>query len=174
MKYFWVLVLLVFFGCSQKNPRLKIVQESIKVYQNVSNGEDRFGVDAKDKTTVFGEKSFKDSRFCQIYFTFDSYKITSDMYSCIDKYVKFLKKNPNYLTLEGNCDERGSKQYNYNLGLKRAKSVKDVMINSGINPQLIKVISYGKSNPICTLKNQTCYNKNRRVDFVLLQNHQKN
>ena len=72
------------------------------------------------------------------------------------------------LKLEGNCDEWGSDEYNFALGLKRANAVKDELLNNGVASERITLVSYGSSNPVCTEKTQECWSKNRRVDFKLL------
>ena len=73
------------------------------------------------------------------------------------------------IKLEGNCDEWGTDEYNYALGLKRAKSVKDTLVAHGVSESNLKLISYGESNPTCTEKNEACWSKNRRVEFKINQ-----
>ena len=70
--------------------------------------------------------------------------------------------------LEGNSDEWGSDEYNYALGLKRAKAAKDALVADGIDASKIVLVSFGESNPICTQKNTACWKMNRRVDYRLL------
>jgi len=72
------------------------------------------------------------------------------------------------IKLEGNCDEWGTDEYNYALGLKRAKTAKDALVADGVDAQKIIMVSFGESNPICTQKNTTCWKMNRRVDYRLL------
>ena len=72
------------------------------------------------------------------------------------------------IKLEGNCDEWGTDEYNYALGLKRAKSAKDALIADGIDENKIMLISFGESNPLCNDKNSKCWKMNRRVDYRLL------
>ncbi len=72
------------------------------------------------------------------------------------------------IKLEGDCDESGSDEYNYALGLKRAISVKNDLINRGINADRIVTFSYGESNPICKEHTAECFSKNRRTDYFLL------
>ena len=72
------------------------------------------------------------------------------------------------IKLEGNCDELGSDEYNYALGLKRTGSVKSDLINKGINADRIIAISYGESNPLCKEQTTECWTKNRRVDHYLV------
>ena len=70
--------------------------------------------------------------------------------------------------LEGNCDEWGTDEYNYALGLKRANTVKKDLIRNGISSDRIVTVSYGESNPVCSDKNAKCWKMNRRVDYKLL------
>jgi len=108
-----------------------------------------------------------------IHFGFDKYKISDEMIpvsnenvSKINKVID-LKKNLK-VKLEGNCDEWGTDEYNYALGLKRTKSVKNELIKNGIASDNIVVVSYGESNPICTKQTAKCWKQNRRVDYKLL------
>ena len=113
-----------------------------------------------------------ESRLSPIYFGFDQYKLA-------DTDIETLRANAEIanaseeaqkysIKLEGNCDEWGSDEYNFALGLKRANAVKDELINDGIDSERITLVSYGSSNPVCTEKTQECWSKNRRVDFKLL------
>ncbi|MDU5325453.1 OmpA family protein, partial [Campylobacter ureolyticus] len=67
--------------------------------------------------------------------------------------------------VEGNCDEWGTDEYNYALGLKRAKSVKDALVANGVRADRISVVSYGESNPVCKDKSKSCDAQNRRDEF---------
>ncbi len=70
--------------------------------------------------------------------------------------------------IEGNCDDRGSTEYNLSLGEHRADSAKQALIRNGIGADAIKTISYGKEKPQCTEANEDCWQKNRRDHFTLL------
>ena len=72
------------------------------------------------------------------------------------------------ITIEGNCDEWGSDEYNFALGLKRTKAAKDSLVAEGVDATRISMVSYGESNPVCVEKTQECWAKNRRDDFKLL------
>ncbi len=75
----------------------------------------------------------------------------------------------NYMIkIEGNCDEWGSDEYNFALGLKRTSSVKKALVSQGVDEKRITMVSYGESNPVCAEKSRDCWAKNRRVDFKLL------
>lgn len=108
-----------------------------------------------------------------IHFDFDKYNLTEEMRAiATNNAEKITKISENYtslkIKLEGNCDEWGTDEYNYALGLKRAKSVKEALIADGVDEERILMVSYGESNPVCTAKNVTCWKKNRRVDYRLL------
>jgi len=73
------------------------------------------------------------------------------------------------IKIEGNSDEWGTDEYNYALGLKRAKAVKDSLVMDGIAAQGISVVSFGESNPVCSEKNSACWQKNRRSEHKLVK-----
>jgi len=108
-----------------------------------------------------------------VHFAFDKYNLTDDMreiatsnYSKIDESAQAYSDLK--IKLEGNCDEWGTDEYNYALGLKRAKVTKDALVADGIDEKSIIMVSFGESNPICTQKNSSCWKMNRRVDYRLL------
>ena len=67
------------------------------------------------------------------------------------------------LLIEGNCDERGSEEYNMALGDRRAKAADEFLASMGVPSAQLEVISYGKDRPVCTDKNEDCWQKNRRA-----------
>ena len=108
-----------------------------------------------------------------IHFAFDKFNLTDKMrvitkenYKIIDSVI--AKKPSVKIKLEGNCDEWGTDEYNYALGLKRAKTVKDALVSDGIDSSKIVLVSFGESNPLCTEKSENCWKKNRRTDYKLL------
>lgn len=110
------------------------------------------------------------SEYATVYFAFDKFNILANMQEKISNAVTASKKFPAdfNIKLEGNCDEWGSDEYNFALGLKRADAVKKSLIAEGIDANRISMVSYGENNPVCTDKTKECWAKNRRVDFKLL------
>jgi peptidoglycan-associated lipoprotein len=108
-----------------------------------------------------------------VYFGVDQYAITSDKLSIISHDAALIRAdiaNGAKLKIEGHCDATGSDEYNYALGLRRAKAAKDAMVLNGINSNSITLVSMGESAPACTSSTSAdCYAKNRRVEFKLFQ-----
>jgi peptidoglycan-associated lipoprotein len=73
------------------------------------------------------------------------------------------------MTLEGNADERGSRQYNLGLGERRGNAVMGAVHGSGGPSAQMTVVSYGEERPVCTESNEDCWSKNRRVQIVYIQ-----
>jgi peptidoglycan-associated lipoprotein len=102
-----------------------------------------------------------------IYFDFDKSFIRDDARSVMKANAEWLKANPKVkIKIEGNCDERGTKEYNQALGQRRATSAKKYLTDLGIAARRISLISYGKEKPICAEQNEECWQKNRRDDFA--------
>jgi peptidoglycan-associated lipoprotein len=102
-----------------------------------------------------------------IYFDFDRSFIRDDAKSVMKANAEWLKANPKVkVKIEGNCDERGTKEYNQALGQRRATSAKKYLTDLGISGRRISLISYGKEKPICSEQNEECWQKNRRDEFA--------
>ena len=104
-----------------------------------------------------------------IYFAFDSYDLTDQARMTLSQNAQWLKQNTNLkIRVEGNCDERGTVEYNLALGEKRANVVKDYYISLGISANRIQTISYGKERPVDPSHTEDAWAKNRRSDTVKL------
>jgi peptidoglycan-associated lipoprotein len=102
-----------------------------------------------------------------IYFDFDKSFVRSDAQGVMKANADWLKANPNVkVRIEGNCDERGTKEYNQALGQRRAASAKKYLTDLGISAKRISLISYGKEKPVCSESTEGCWQKNRRDDFA--------
>jgi peptidoglycan-associated lipoprotein len=103
-----------------------------------------------------------------IYFDFDKSEIKAEAKAILEKKAAWLRANPSYkVKIEGNCDERGTVDYNLALGDRRAKAAQKYLNALGISMDRMSTISYGKEKPICTEKNEKCWSKNRRDDTKL-------
>jgi peptidoglycan-associated lipoprotein len=108
-----------------------------------------------------------DANLKAIYFDFDKYNIRPDDAKTLDGDAAWLKANADNLVLiEGHCDERGTNEYNLALGERRAKAAMNYLVAQGVQASRITIISYGKERPVCTEKNEACWSKNRRDNFL--------
>jgi peptidoglycan-associated lipoprotein len=105
-----------------------------------------------------------------IYFDYDKADIKPDQVSTLQGDAGWLKANPNVrFTIDGNCDERGSEEYNLGLGDRRANAVKEYLISQGVAANRIMTISYGEERPICRQETEECFAMNRRAAFTMNQ-----
>lgn len=103
-----------------------------------------------------------------IYFDFDKSNLKMDAQEILKRKAVYLKANPNdSLLIEGNCDERGTNEYNLALGDRRANSAKKFLVNLGIAESRIKTISYGEERPLDPGHNEAAWAKNRNCQFRL-------
>jgi peptidoglycan-associated lipoprotein len=101
-----------------------------------------------------------------IYFEFDKSALRPDALDALTSSTAWLKENADALVLiEGNCDERGTAEYNLALGDRRAKSAMDYLEANGIAKERLSTVSYGKERPVCMERSEECMNQNRRADF---------
>ena len=164
-----VAALLLFSGCSQKDPS---IDGSQTVEVNDPSATSNASGMGESGTADSNEKSLSglEGRLQSITFDFDKFNIKSDMQNNlkVNATLSNAAASAYNVKLEGNCDEWGSDEYNYALGLKRAKSAKDAMIAEGVDAARITMVSFGESNPSCSAQTQACWAQNRRVDFKLL------
>ena len=180
--------LFIMTGCS-KQPNLENAQNQAQTTQTSETGANAAkaseSVNTQNATvqeeniapmTVTVSKSQNNQEFAKklasvvIYFDFDKYNIRKDQWPKVEKLADMIKNNPSNYTvrIEGNCDEWGTEEYNYALGLKRANSVKNALIKLGVDPKKLTVISYGELNPVCTAHTKWCWKLNRRDNFTYL------
>ena len=99
----------------------------------------------------------------RVFFGYDSSDLDSDALELLQDQVAWLKQNSDVsVTIEGHCDERGTREYNLALGEKRAQAVKNYLIGLGINPDRVSTISYGKERPAVVGSNDGAWAQNRR------------
>lgn len=102
-----------------------------------------------------------------IYYDFDKSNIKDEYRPLVKAHAGYLADHRSaQVTIQGNCDERGSREYNLALGQRRADSVKKAMTVLGDAPSQIGTVSYGKEKPKCTGHNESCWSENRRSDIV--------
>lgn len=103
-----------------------------------------------------------------VFFAYDSFAISEEGRQSLARNAEWIKSNPGtQLKVEGHCDERGTSAYNLVLGEKRAKSVRNYLVELGVAPKQLSVVSYGKERPVCAEHAESCYSQNRRGHLVV-------
>lgn len=103
----------------------------------------------------------------RIHFDFDRSNIKAEYEPVLKDNAQWMRAHEKTnVTIEGNCDERGSNEYNIALGDRRAKSAKKYLTNLGISESRLSTVSYGEERPLCTQSNESCWWQNRRDEFV--------
>lgn len=104
----------------------------------------------------------------RVFFETDSTDLTPKATATLDKQAQWLSQYPRYaITVEGHADERGTREYNFALGQRRAETVRDYLAARGVNAGRIKTISYGKERPVAVCDDISCWSQNRRAVTVL-------
>ena len=98
----------------------------------------------------------------RVFFDYDSAELNSDAKELLQDQVAWIKQHNASVTIEGHCDERGTREYNLALGEKRAQSVKNYMTSMGISSSQISTISFGKERPAVVGSNDGAWSQNRR------------
>jgi peptidoglycan-associated lipoprotein len=102
-----------------------------------------------------------------VFFGYDQFSITPDQVSSIEDHARLAQKfTSDQVTLQGNCDERGGREYNLALGEKRANAVKSRLVLLGVPGTRISTVSFGKEKPRAQCHDESCWSQNRRADFV--------
>jgi len=152
-------VLMLFTACSHNNT-LGSGSDAIEGYRIESGNLPAF-------TPLKGKPGVRASD--RVFFDYNSSVVKSDERPTLDRQATWLKKNPKVkVTVEGHCDERGTREYNLALGERRAHAAKKYLVAAGISANRISTISYGKERPAVVGSNESAYAQNRRAVTILL------
>ncbi len=100
----------------------------------------------------------------RVFFDTDSTELSATAQATLDKQARWLSQYPRYVfTIQGHADERGTREYNFALGARRAEVTKNYLIARGISASRMKTISYGKERPVATCDDISCWSQNRRA-----------
>lgn len=151
-----IMVCLLFVAsCSSKG---KVKEESVSNTQLKA-----YGVTGSDAGQAGDMKT--------VNFDFDKFSLSMAAKTILKKNAEWLKKNKDVkVQIEGHCDSRGTIEYNIALGEKRANTVQKYLTAIGVAAGRLSTISYGKERPLCGEENDDCWAKNRRANFVLINN----
>jgi peptidoglycan-associated lipoprotein len=105
----------------------------------------------------------------RVFFAFDKYNLDATAQASLSKQAAWLSRYPAFsIQVQGNCDERGTREYNLALGARRASAVRDYLVNAGVNASRLTTISYGKERPVCVESTEACWAQNRRAVSALM------
>jgi len=181
-------ITLVMTGCAEKRLNTRVDTSAVTsgpngitsgAYSNVDpigQGMDQgSGIYGQDGTYgqngAYSENgAYGNSGVTNIYFDVNQYNITADKLGEVSHDATLLRDASGKIKIEGHCDATGTDEYNYALGLRRAKAAKDALIANGISANKVTLVSMGESSPECeTSSSSECYAKNRRVEFKVMQ-----
>lgn len=144
-------------GTTEANVRVTVRVPTVPSSGNTGANDGDMGSDAAFHAAV------KD-----IFFGYDSYEVSSEAESDVANAARYLNGHPAIKVLIGGyCDDRGSAEYNITLGENRANAAKDALVSAGVSAGRIRVVSYGKERQFCTEETESCWQQNRRAQFMV-------
>lgn len=157
-----ILVLLLFSFCGKKPPPVEETTPPVVTEEETPTTPPEIPTEEVTKQEIT-QRDFQ-----PIHFDFDKYALRPGDREVLNQNAQVLKENPAVrIRIEGNCDERGTVEYNLALGEKRARAAMDYLINLGVSADRISIITYGKERANhCSSDN--CWSEDRRDDFIIL------
>ncbi|MFK7823407.1 MAG: OmpA family protein [Oligoflexales bacterium] len=146
---------LTFYGCEETPPAEEPVQTDEQAQEIPADP----GMDSMDSQASYSPET--------IFFAFDSDVISMEGQNKLSALAESLKGNSTSLQVAGHCDERGSTQYNLALGERRAQSVKQYLVQLGVEDSRITTISYGEEMPAVEGHDESAWSQNRRAEFTM-------
>lgn len=114
------------------------------------------------------EKAAQEAGLQDVFFGYDQWTLSNVGMEALNGDAGYLKDHPGaVLKIEGHCDERGTSDYNLVLGDKRAKAARSYLIEAGVSPKQVAIVSFGKERPFCFDREESCYQQNRRGHMLL-------
>jgi peptidoglycan-associated lipoprotein len=161
--------ILSLFACQAKTKKDDLEKEKteskeqLEQYQTIDNEQQAEALNKQAQEQI-EEIEVQD----RILFDYDSFAISNEAKTILDNQVAWLKSDLSIkVTIEGHCDERGTREYNIALGERRANSVKKYLTTNGIEESRLKTISYGKERPAFIGSSEDAFSKNRRAVTVV-------
>ncbi len=149
-------------GCSKKVP--ETASQTVTGTEGAGAAEP---LESEDSGIMEGRTS---GPMVPVYFEFDSSRLAEEQVQRIETNADFMKKNPALaVRIEGNCDPRGTQEYNLALGERRAQSAKSYLINLGVNADQLSTVSFGEEKLLLFGHDEISWAQNRRDDFVIIK-----
>jgi peptidoglycan-associated lipoprotein len=173
--FIWTAVIsaLLLGGCAHKRPTTTPTSTAVPTDQSQTSGVDSSGAVGAGVANGSGEgvagPTGAQLKNRTIYFDFDSSEIRADYNTMISAHAHYLASNASIrIRIEGNTDERGSREYNIGLGERRAQAVRRALLLQGVAESQITTVSYGEERPAVTGHSEEAWSKNRRAEIVYL------
>ncbi|MDH4216021.1 MAG: peptidoglycan-associated lipoprotein Pal [Gallionella sp.] len=169
-----ILVSIMLAACAS-TPKTETSQESENTNKAIAASTSEATINSASKTNVSesaaeaGKAAAEQQEMLKqsVFFEFDSFDIRPEYRNIVLKQAEHLKKyKKGVVTLEGNCDERGSNEYNLALGNMRANATRKSLVLLGVPAAQIKAVSLGEENPKLLCHDEECWKENRRTDFI--------
>ncbi len=127
------------------------------------------GIGAGSRAAIPGSpQDFAVTAGDRVFFDSDSSELSPTAQATLDKQARWLQQYARYsFTVEGHADERGTREYNFALGARRAEAAKEYLVARGIPASRIRTISYGKERPVAVCNDISCWSQNRRAVTIL-------
>ncbi|HEY7872514.1 MAG TPA: peptidoglycan-associated lipoprotein Pal [Rudaea sp.] len=146
-------------GCGNRVVKPPVAEAAPQAASQPQDNGGKYTVDSLDSDSCLRQRV--------VYFDFDKSEIKPEFQAQIACHAAYLRQFPGArVTLEGNADERGTREYNLGLGERRGNAVDSAVAAAGASPSQLNVVSYGEERPVCKEHNEGCWQKNRRVEIV--------
>lgn len=147
-------------GVEDRTPTTSVpTQPGITTVTPVGPKGDQVPNALKDPKNILSKRS--------IFYDYDKYDVKDEYKPLLQAHARYLSQDRNAkMLIQGNCDERGSREYNIALGQKRADGVKKLLLLMGAQESQIESVSLGEEKPRCTENTEACYSQNRRSDML--------
>ena len=152
-------------GCSKKKP--DTTAPLVTSTEGAGTAEPLETLETEDSGIMEGRTS---GPMVPVYFEFDSSSVTGEQVQRIETNADFIKQNPEVkIRIEGNCDPRGTQEYNLALGERRAQAAKTYLVNLGVNAEQLTTVSFGEEKLLLFGHDEISWAQNRRDDFVIVK-----
>jgi peptidoglycan-associated lipoprotein len=155
---------LLLAGCA-KNPADELANE---LAGGAGGAGGRGGIERSGVGAPGSQQEFASSVGDRIFFESDATELSAQAQATLDKQAEWLNRYRRYsFTIEGHADERGTREYNFALGARRAEAAKNYLISRGVAASRIRTASFGKERPVATCDDISCWSQNRRAVTLL-------
>jgi peptidoglycan-associated lipoprotein len=165
------IAILALAGCATRQEAPSADRGGVVIQDAASSGSESSNVDKSSVTTaaMLAEEQMKAVE-PSVYFDYDKFEIKDNYQGTVSAFAEYMRTHPDSdIRIEGNCDERGTIEYNLALGQKRAEAVSTALQAVGVTVRRIETISNGEEIPRNTSKSEAGYSANRRADLIIIR-----